>query len=161
MFRWWSGFFQSDKLYIHFNGGDTFQKIIFDLINSIFKCWFRFKFVCFNFTVQTKLIKIIVKRCRNFMNMLLLYNELLWKLDSYFIENFSSFWEAQCLWDERNQLFSICFDYWCYFFMESINSSSGCLNILSDLSILAWSFVSKQSSKDGVSEVMVSTSWHL
>ena len=43
--------------------------------------------------------------------------------------------------------------------MISINSSSGCSKIWSDLSNLAWSLVSNQSTEDEVSEVRVSTSF--
>ena len=37
--------------------------ISFDLINSLFKCWFRFEFFCFEVVSHTKRIKIIVKVC--------------------------------------------------------------------------------------------------
>ena len=36
--------------------------ISFDLINSLFKCWFRFKFSCFKTVVRTKWFNIIVKQ---------------------------------------------------------------------------------------------------
>ena len=74
--------------------------IIFDLINSILKCWFRFEFCCFNSVVHTKLIKILVRGCRDFRN-----KELWWKLDWYLIYHFSSFWEAQCFWVDKSQFF--------------------------------------------------------
>ena len=45
--------------------------------------------------------------------------------------------------------------------MKSINSSSGCLKILSDLSNLTYSLVSKQYSKDEVLELRVSTSFSM
>ena len=72
--------------------------IIFDLINSIFKCWFWFEFCCLKAVVHKNWIKILVKGCRNFSN-----KELLWKLDWYFIDHFSSFWEVWCFWVESNQ----------------------------------------------------------
>ena len=73
--------------------------IIFDIINSLFKCWFRFKYFYLNSAVHTKWIKIIVKGCSNFRN-----KELWWKFDWYFIDNFSIFWEALCFWADSNQL---------------------------------------------------------
>ena len=87
-----------DSWEIHGSRGNTFQMIIFDLVNSIFKCWFRFECFCFKYVVQTKRIKIIVNRYINFSN-----NELWWKLALYFIYHFSSFWEARCFWVDSNQ----------------------------------------------------------
>ena len=62
MFRRWRGFVRSDSWYIHGNEGNNIQMVIFDLINSIFKYWFRFEFCCFNSSVHTKLLKILFKR---------------------------------------------------------------------------------------------------
>ena len=62
MFRRWRGFVCSYTWYIPVNGGDTFQMIILDLINSLFKCWFRFKSYYFNSAVHTKLLKMFVKQ---------------------------------------------------------------------------------------------------
>ena len=61
---------------MHCNRGDTFQMIIFDPINGIFKYWFKLEFCYFNYAVHAKLFKIIVKGCKNFGNMPLLYKEL-------------------------------------------------------------------------------------
>ena len=115
---------------------------------------------CFNFTVHIKMIEILVKGCRNFINMPLLYREFWWNIDWYFIDNFSSFWEAQCFWVDMNQ-FLICFDFWCCCSMKLINCSSGCSIIWSDLSNLAWSLVSKWYPEDEVSEARVSTSFSM
>ena len=118
------------------------------------------QFFCFNSTVHTKLFKILVKGCRNFRNMLLLYREFWWNIDWYFIDNFSSFWDAQYFWVDMNQ-FLICFDFWCCCYMKLINYSSGCSKIWSDLSNLAWSLVSKWYPQDEVSEARVSTSFSM
>ena len=45
-----------DSLWICGIGGYTFQMIIFDIINSLFKCWSRFKCFCFKAVVHTKWI---------------------------------------------------------------------------------------------------------
>ena len=63
MFRRQRGFVRGCSWYIHFNGGDTFQIIIFDIIDSIFKYWFWFEFFCFKPIFDTKRIKILVKGC--------------------------------------------------------------------------------------------------
>ena len=42
--------------------------INFDIINSLFKCWFRFEFFCCNCVVITKHIKILVIGFSNFRN---------------------------------------------------------------------------------------------
>ena len=76
-----------DSWWISGSGGNTFQMIIFDLLNSILKCWIRFEYYCFKAVVHTQLINIIVKGCSNFSS-----KELWWKLDLYFIDHFSSFW---------------------------------------------------------------------
>ena len=57
-----------DSTWIRVIGGDNFQKIIFDLINCLFKCLIRFEFFCFKAVVHNKLIKMIVKVCSNFSN---------------------------------------------------------------------------------------------
>ena len=49
----------------------------------------------------------------------------------------------------------ICSDYWCCCSVKFINYSSSCSKIWSDLSNFAWSLVSKQSSEDKDSEVIV------
>ena len=69
-------------------------------MNSIFKCWSRFKFCSFNTAVPSKRIRILIKGCGNFIN-----NELWWKLDWYFIDNFSSFWEVRCFLVNSNKFF--------------------------------------------------------
>ena len=74
--------------------------ILFDIIHGILKCWFRFEFCCFNSVVHNKRMKIIVIGCTDFRN-----KELWWNLDWYFIDNFSSLWEAWCLWVDRNHFF--------------------------------------------------------
>ena len=74
--------------------------ILFYLINIIFKCCFRFELCCFKAVLHTKRIIVFVKGCSNFSN-----KELWWKLDWYFINNSSSFWEAWCCWVESNQFF--------------------------------------------------------
>ena len=125
--------------------------IICDLTNSLFKWWLRFESFWFNSAVHNKLVKIIVKGCRNFKNMILLWKELWWILDLYFIDKFSIFWEAQCFWFKRNQLFLICFGYWWCCSKKTINSYTICSKIWSDLSNLACSLVLKQSSEDEVS----------
>ena len=63
MFRRRIGFVWYDIWYIYVYGGDTFQMIIFDLINSLFKCCFWFEFFWFKDSVDTKRIKSIVKVC--------------------------------------------------------------------------------------------------
>ena len=50
---------------------------------------------------------------------------------------------------------SICYDSWLCCSMKSINSSSGCSKIWSDLSNFAWSLVSNQYSEDIVSKLRV------
>ena len=99
MFRIQSGLFRSEIWYVRVNEGDWFQMLIFYIINSNFNCKFRFEFFCFNSSVHTKMLKILVKGCKTFID-----KELLWKLYWYLIYHFSSFWEALCYWFERNQL---------------------------------------------------------
>ena len=78
-----------DSWWTYGRGGNTFNMIIFDIINIPIKCWFRFEFFCFKAVVCTKLIKKIVKGCSYFSN-----EELLWKIDWYLIDNLISFREA-------------------------------------------------------------------
>ena len=89
-----------DISWIRGSGGKTFQMIIFDIINSIFKCCIRFKFCCFKAVVHTKLIKIIVKVCSNFSS-----RQFWLKIDWYFIYHFINFLDEWCFWVESNQLF--------------------------------------------------------
>ena len=70
-------------------------------------------------------MKFISKGCRNYWNMILLYKELWWNLDWYFIDHLSSFWETQCLGVERNHLFLNFFIFLMLLFHKSINASSG------------------------------------
>ena len=91
--------------------------IRFDLRNILFKCCFRFKLCCFNSTSHTNPFKIISKLCGNFRNMLLLYNELWSNIDWCFIENFSSFREAHCFFDDRNQFFFEMFRFLMLFYL--------------------------------------------
>ena len=95
-----SGSKLSSKDMISGSRGNNFQIIIFDLINSIFKCWFRFECFCFKYVVNTKRIKIIVKGYSNFSK-----KELWWNIYWYFIDHFISFWEGQCFWVDINQCF--------------------------------------------------------
>ena len=101
---------QIDKWYIRGSRGDTFQIIIFDLINSIFKFWSRFKTFCFNYDVCDRLIKNLVKGCRIFKKGLLLYKEFWWKLDWYLIDNLSRFWKPQFYELRGTSYFSIYYD---------------------------------------------------
>ena len=101
---------------MHGSGGDTFQmiifdliSIIFDLINSLFKCWSMFEFFYFNYAIHTKQIICFVKGCSNFRN-----KELRWKLSWYFIDHFSRFWEEWFFWVDSNRFFFNLFDSWCY-----------------------------------------------
>ena len=57
-----------DSCFICGSGGNTFQMIIFDLIISLFNFWIRFEFFYLRSVVHTKLIIIIFKRCRNYIN---------------------------------------------------------------------------------------------
>ena len=100
MFRRWRGLVQCNSWYIHVNVGDNFQMISFDFINSIFNCWFKFKVFCFDCAVNIKLTKNIIKGRSNFRN------RLLWcKLDWYFIDHLSSFWDTWCFGVNRDQFF--------------------------------------------------------
>ena len=58
--------FWSDRWYIHANGGDIFQIIIFDLISSIFKCWFRFSFA-------TSMLLVILRSLKWLSNKVIAY----------------------------------------------------------------------------------------
>ena len=60
----------------------------------------RFEFCSFNTAVPSKRIWTLIKGCGNFIN-----NELWWKLDWYFIDNFSSFWEVRCFWVKSKKFF--------------------------------------------------------
>ena len=128
--------------------------IIFDLINSLFKCCSRFDFFYFNYDLHNKRNKIIVKGCSNFINRV-----LWWNLDWYLIDNFSSFWEARCFWYDINQFFFNIFWLLVLLFYDICHYSSGCSKIWLDLSNLAYSLVSRQSSEDEVSEVRVINSF--
>ena len=117
-----------DSWYIHGSGGDNFQMIFFDISNSLFKCGFRFEFFCFKSVVHTKRIKSIVKRCSN----LVIRNcdgsltdiPLITLVDS----------DRQGVFELRViSSSSIYFDSWCCCSMKSINSSSDCSKIWSDL----------------------------
>ena len=106
---------------IYVSRGNTFQMIILDIINSLFKCWIRFNFRCVKAVVHNKLIKMLVKGCSNFSN-----KELWCKLDWYFIGQFSIFWEAWCFWGESNQFFFYMFRLLMLLFYE-INQFFFCL----------------------------------
>ena len=99
--------------YVHGNGVDTFQMIVFDLINSIFKWWFRSDFFWFKAVFHNNQIKILVKGCSNFSS-----TEFWWNTEWYFIDNFSSFWEAWCFWVESKQFFFNLFWFWIFLFYE-------------------------------------------
>ena len=51
-----------DSWCIRGSGGNNFQMIIFDLINSLFKCWFRFELCYFRSDFYTKTLKILGKK---------------------------------------------------------------------------------------------------
>ena len=106
MFRRWRGLIWSDIWNIHVNGGDDFQMIIFDLINSILNFWSRLEFWYFNSAVHTKRIINFAKGCSDFRNI-----ELWWNIDWYFIDHFSRFWYARFFWNESNQFFSNMFQF--------------------------------------------------
>ena len=123
---------------------------IFDIINSIFKFWFWFEFCCFKAVVNTKLIKILAKVCSNFSN-----NEFWRKLDLYFIDHFSSFWESWRFWVESNQFFFNMFWLLLLLFYE-INQLLFCLfKKLIRLIKLGLEFSPKAFLEDKVSEVRV------
>ena len=115
-----------DSWYIHGSRGNNFQIIIFDLINSLFKCWLRFEFWCFKDIVYTKWIKII----DGILTAILLITSVASERHGVFelIVTSSS---------------SICSDTWCFVIQNPWNSSSVCSKFWSDLSNLVLSLVSK------------------
>ena len=151
MFRRWRGLIWSDIWNIHVNGGDDFQMIIFDLINSILNFWSRLEFWYFNSAVHTKRIKNLPKdvvileilNCDGILTDISL-------ITSVYSDRHGSF-------EMRVTSFSpICFNSWCCFYIKSINASSGSLKISLDGESMARNFLSKWSYEDIFSEVIVS-----
>ena len=143
---------QSYSWYIHGSGGNTFQMIMFDLINSLFKCWYRLKCCYFNSTVHTKWIKILAKGCSHFI-----IGELWWKLDWYFIDHFRRFWEARCFWVESNQLFFNLFSFLMLLLYEIYQFLFWLFEFFIGWRHLGFRFFSKWYSEYGCSEVILST----
>ena len=104
---------------MHGSGGNNFQMILFDLISSIFKCWFRFEFSASNMLFVISRSKFLSK-------------DLVILLISYY-DGSLTFISVD---SDRRAVFglgvtssySVCFEYWCYCSVTSINSSSVCLN---------------------------------
>ena len=144
MFRRQRGFVRSDIWYIHVNGGESFQMIFFDIINSLFKWCFRFKFVhsililvlscSYLLSDDAETLEICFSCTRSFDG-ILTYISL---ITSVFSERHgvSELKEASSS--------SIFFDSWYCCFMKSIKSSSVYSKFWSDISKVAHSLVSKQ-----------------
>ena len=105
MFRRRRGFVRGDIWYIYVNGGDNCQIISFDLINSIFKCWFWFKICCFKAVTGTNRIKSLFKGC-----------------DSWCIRGSGGNNFQMIIFDLINSLFKCWFRFKCFCFKAVVNN---------------------------------------
>ena len=81
---------------------------------------FHARYLCFKHALHTNICKLLFKRCENFINMLLLYNEFWCKINWCVIKNFSRFYIHTVYVLRGTSYFSICFEYWWCLTLKSI-----------------------------------------
>ena len=83
----------------------------------------RFKFWCFNISVDTHLFNPLVKGSGEVIKRLIFFNYFWWKLGRCYLYHCGILWETQCFWYDRNQFKSNLLQLFKYFYFNSLNFS--------------------------------------